>query len=196
MCPLSTMSMASSRCWSFHLACLVGLGILLVLVDLCIFTMGRWHCRCVSAWASCDYGISYIVGVIGVTCCGSQFSCYAQVVFEMPLWHFHGTFKCVAILFVIGAPLACCDDHCRVQPCIGAPILVLFLLVLISKRSGVSIEVLLEVQICASYMKTKKSKNVLYLDNVQVHRFLTLRLKCIPRYDVREEKEIYDWCYY
>jgi len=188
--------MASSRCWSLHLACLVALGLLLVLVDLCIFTMGRWHCCCASAWASCDYGVFYIVGVIGVTCCGSQFCCYAQVVLEMSLQHFHGTFKCVAILFIIGAPLARCDDCCRVRLCIGALILVLFLLVLISKHSGVSIEVLLKVQICASYMKTKKSKNVLYLYSVQVHSFLTLHLKCISKCDVKEEKEIYDWCYY
>jgi hypothetical protein len=165
------------RCWSIHLVRLVALGILLILVDLCIFTMGRWHWCCVGAWVSCDCGVSCIVGVIGVTCCGGRFSCSTQVVLEMPLRHFHGTFKCVAVQFVNGAPLARCDDHCWVQLCIGALILTLFLLVLISKHSRVSIQVLLEVQICVSYMKTKKSKNVLNLDSVQVNRFLALHLK-------------------
>jgi hypothetical protein len=79
--------------------------------------------------------------------------------------------------FVSGAPLARCDDHCRAQSCIGALILALFLLVLISKHLGVSVQVLLEVQICVSYMKTKKLKNVLDMDSVQVHRFLALHLK-------------------
>jgi hypothetical protein len=115
--------------------------------------------------------------VIGVTSCGGQLSCYGQVALAMPLHHFHGTFKCVAVQFVSGAPLTHCDDHYRAQLCIGALILVLFLLVLISKHSGVSVQVLLKVGICASYMKTKKSKNVLDLDCVQVHRFLTLHLK-------------------
>jgi hypothetical protein len=109
------------------------------LVNLCIFTMGRWHCCCVGAWTSCDCGVSCIVGVIGVTCCECQFPRYAQVVLEMPFRHFHGTLKCVAMLFVIGAPLACCDDRCRVELCIDALTLALFLLVLISKHLRVSI---------------------------------------------------------
>jgi hypothetical protein len=95
----------------------------------------------------------------------------------MPFRHFYGTFKCVAMQFVSGAPLTRCDDRCRAQSCIGALILALFFLVLIFKHLGVSVQVLLEVQICVSCMKTKKSKNVLDLDNVQVQRFLTFHLK-------------------
>jgi len=127
------------KCWSIHLAHLFALSILLILVDLCIFTMGRWHCCCVGARVSCDCGVSCIVGVIGATCCGGRFSCFAQVVLEMSLRHFHGTFKCVTVQFVNGAPLTRCDDHCWVQSCIGALILALLFLVLISKHSGVSI---------------------------------------------------------
>ncbi len=47
MCPLSTTSMAFSRCLFVHLARLVALGILLLMVDLFIFTMGGWHYCCV-----------------------------------------------------------------------------------------------------------------------------------------------------
>jgi hypothetical protein len=97
MCPFSIASMASSRCWYAHLANLVAWGTLLVLVDPCIFTMGGWYCYYVGAWASCDYGVSYIVGVTWVTCCGGQFSCFAQVVLEMPFHHFHDTFKFVVM---------------------------------------------------------------------------------------------------
>jgi hypothetical protein len=68
---------------------------------------------------------------------------------------------------ITSAPLARYDDHYMAQLCIDALILTLFLLVLISKHSGVSVQVLLEVGICASYTKTKKSKNVLDLDYVQ-----------------------------
>jgi hypothetical protein len=82
------------------------------------------------------------------------------MILEMPLRHFYETFKCVAMEFVSGAPLAHCDDRCKAQSCIGALILALFLLVLISKHLGVSAQVLLEIQICVSCMKTKKSKNV------------------------------------
>jgi hypothetical protein len=156
MCPLSIVSMASSRCWYLHLACLVALGILFVLIKLCISTMGGWHCCYIGAWVGCDCGVSCIVGVIKVTSCGGWFSCFAQVILEMPFQHFYGTFKCVAMQFVSGAPLVHCDDCCRAQSCIGALIVALFLLVLISKHLGVSIHVLLEVQICVSCMKTKK----------------------------------------
>jgi hypothetical protein len=92
MCPLSTASMASSRCWFVHLAYLVALGILLVLANLCIFTMGGWHSYYVGAWANCDYGV-----IVGVTSCGGWFSSCAQVVPEMPFRRFRGTFKCVAM---------------------------------------------------------------------------------------------------
>jgi hypothetical protein len=39
--------MAFSRCLFVHLARLVALGILLLMVDLFIFTMGGWHYCCV-----------------------------------------------------------------------------------------------------------------------------------------------------
>jgi hypothetical protein len=97
MCPFSTTSMASSRCWYVHLANLVALNTLLVLANLCISTMGRWYCYCVCAWTNCDYGISYIVGVIWMIGCGHRFSCFAQLVLEMPFHHFHDTFKCVEV---------------------------------------------------------------------------------------------------
>jgi hypothetical protein len=42
---------------------------------------------------------------------------------------------------------------------------------------GVSIQVLLDIRIYVSCMKTKKSKNVLDLNSVQVHRFLAVHLK-------------------
>jgi hypothetical protein len=140
VCPLSIVSMASFRCWCTHLAHLVALSTLLVMANLCIFNMGRWHCCCVGAWANCDYGISCIVGVIKMTSCGGWLSCYAQVVLEMPLHCFHGTFKCVAMQFVNGAPLAHCDNRCKAQPCIGALILALFFMVLTSKHLGRSFE--------------------------------------------------------
>jgi hypothetical protein len=137
MCPLFTMSMTSFRCWSTHLARLIALSILLVMANLYISNMGGCHCCCVGAWAGCDCGISCIVGVTRVTSCGGQFSCSTQVVLEMPLHCFHGTFKCVAMQFISGAPLACCDDHCKAQPCIGAFILTLFFMLLTSKHLGV-----------------------------------------------------------
>jgi hypothetical protein len=56
VCLVSIASMASSRCWYVHLACLVALYILLVLVDPCIFIMGGWHCYYVGVWVGCDYG--------------------------------------------------------------------------------------------------------------------------------------------
>jgi hypothetical protein len=83
----------------------------------------------------------------------------------MPFHHFHDTFKCVVLQFVSGAPLTHCDGHCRAQPCINALILTLFLLVLISKHLWASIQVLLKIQIYVFYMKTKKSKNVLNIDD-------------------------------
>jgi hypothetical protein len=86
--------MAFSKCWCVHLANLVALSTLLVLAKLCIFTVGRWYCYCVGVWINYNYGVSYIVGVIG---CGCRFSCFAQVVFEMPFHHFHDTFKCVGV---------------------------------------------------------------------------------------------------
>jgi hypothetical protein len=95
----------------------------------------------------------------------------------MALCHFHGTLKCVVLQFVCGAPLACSDDHCRAQVYIGAVILALFILVFISKHLRVFVKVLLEVQNYASYMKTKKTKNLLDLDCVQMHTFLALHLK-------------------
>lgn len=67
---------------------------MLVLANLCISTMGGWHCYYVGVRAACDCGVSCIVGV---TSCGGQLSCYAQVVLKMALHHFHGTFKCVAM---------------------------------------------------------------------------------------------------
>jgi hypothetical protein len=94
----------------------------------------------------------------------------------MQLCRFHGTFKCVTMQFVSGAPLARFDDCCRAQLCIGALILTLFLMVLTCKHLGVFGQILLEVQICASCMKIRKSKNVLDLDNVRVHRILALHL--------------------
>ncbi len=91
VCPLSTMSIAFSRCWPIHLACLIALGIRLILIDLCICIMGIWHYCCVGVWTSCDCGVYYIVGMIGMIDCGGQFSCSTQVVLEMPflslLWH-------------------------------------------------------------------------------------------------------------
>jgi hypothetical protein len=120
VCPFSIASMASSWCWYVHLAYLVALSTLLVLVDLCIFTMGGWYCYCLGVWVSCDYGVSYIIGVIWVIGCGGQFSCFAQVVFEMPVRHFHDTLKCVVVQFVNGVTLSHCDDRCRAQQCINA----------------------------------------------------------------------------
>jgi hypothetical protein len=71
------------------LAILVALGILLVL--------GGWYCYYVGVWASCDYGVFYIIGVIWVIGCACQFSCSVQVVLEMPFHHSHDTFKCVEV---------------------------------------------------------------------------------------------------
>ncbi len=104
-----------SRCWYVHLGNLIALSISLVLANLCISTMGRWYCYYVGPWVSCDYGISYIVGVTWVIGCGGEFSCSAIVVLEMPFHHFHDTFKCVGVQFVSGAPLAHCDDHYKAQ---------------------------------------------------------------------------------
>jgi hypothetical protein len=66
--------------------------------------------------------------------CGGRLFCFAQVVLEMPCRCFCGTFKCVVVQFVSDAPLAHCDDHCKAQFCIGALILALFFMVLISKH--------------------------------------------------------------
>ncbi len=97
VCLISITSMASSKCWYIHLACLVALGILLILVDLCIFITGGCHCCYVGVWVGFDYGVFRIVGVIVVTSCGGQFSCSTQVILETPLHCFHGTFKCVVL---------------------------------------------------------------------------------------------------
>jgi hypothetical protein len=110
-------------------------------------------------------------GVTGVIGCEGWFSCSTQVVLEMPFCYFCDTFECVAMQFVNGAPLTHCNDRYRAQLCIGAFILALFFMVLISRHLQVSIQVLLEVRIYAFYMKTKKLKNVLNLDSVQVHKF-------------------------
>jgi hypothetical protein len=83
----------------------------------------------------------------------------------MVFHRFHGTLKCVAMQFVSGAPLACCDDHCRAQLCIGAPILTLFLLVLISKHLGM----------CSMNLYFLYGNQ--NLDNVQVHRFIAFHFK-------------------
>jgi hypothetical protein len=101
--------------------------------------MGRWHCCCVGVWSGCDCGVFCIVGMTGVIGCWGQFSCFAQVVLEMPLCHFCGTFKCVAVQFSSGAFVAHCIDCCKAQLCIVALILTLFLLFLISKHLGMSI---------------------------------------------------------
>ncbi len=85
MCPFSTSSMASSRCWFVHLAYLVALDTLLVLVDLCISIMGGWHCCYVGVWTHCDCWVSCIVGVIGMIGYGGRLSYYAQMV---PKCHF------------------------------------------------------------------------------------------------------------
>jgi hypothetical protein len=138
-----------------HLDRLIALSTLLKKFDLYISTMGGWHWCCVGVWTSCDLKVFCIVGVTKVISCGGRFSCSTQVVLEMPFRRFHGTFKCVVVQFVGGAPLACRDDHCRVKLCIGALILTIFLLVLISKHLGMSNKVLLEVWICISCMKTK-----------------------------------------
>jgi hypothetical protein len=139
MCPFSTMPMAFSRCWPIHLACLIALSILLVIIDLCIFTMGQWCYYCVGVWTGYDYGVFCIVGMTGVICCGGQFSCSAQVVPKMPLRCFCGTFKCVVVQFVNGAPLVRYADCYKAQLCIGILILALFFFVLISKHLGVSV---------------------------------------------------------
>jgi hypothetical protein len=62
MCPFSIVTMASSRSWSIHLACLIAIHTLFILVDLCIYTMGGWHCCYVGAWTGCDCGVFCIVG--------------------------------------------------------------------------------------------------------------------------------------
>jgi hypothetical protein len=105
LCPFSTMSMASSRCWSTHLVCLVALNTLLVLVNICIFNMGKWHCCCVGVWIGYDCGISCIVGVTKVISSGGQLTCFTQVIPKMPFCRLHDTFKCVVMQFVSGAPL-------------------------------------------------------------------------------------------
>ncbi len=188
-----------------HLDRLIALSTLLILADLYISTMGGWHWCCIGVWISCNLDFFCIVGVIKVIGCGGQFSCYAQLVFEMLFHRFHGTFKCVAMQFVSGAPLAFCDDHCRAQLCIGAPILTLFFVVLIFKHSGMS-----SMNLCFLY----ENQN---LDNVQVHRFIAFHFKqqvhkiqqswpnqmwcqlwmckqskCISRCDMSEEKDIYN----
>ncbi len=131
---LATTSMAFFRYWYAHLACLVALNILLFLANLYIFTMGGWHYYCVSSWIGNDCGVSCIVGLIGMIGCGCQFFCFTQMVFEMSLHHFRGTFKWVIMQFVSATPFACYDDYYRAQLYISAFILALFVLVLISKH--------------------------------------------------------------
>jgi hypothetical protein len=80
-----------------HLDHLIALCILLIWANLYISTMGGWHWCCVGVWTDCDLEVFCIVGVTRVIGCGGWFSCFTQVVLEMPLCCFHGTFKCVAM---------------------------------------------------------------------------------------------------
>jgi hypothetical protein len=106
-----------------------------------------------------------------VTSCECWLFWFSLLVFKIPFYHFHGTFKCVGVQCVSVVPLACCNDHCKAASCIGTLTSSLFFLVPISKDLGVFVKVLQEVQIYVSFMKTKISKNVLDSDSFQLHRF-------------------------
>ncbi len=80
--------------------------------------------------------------VVGVTSCGCWLSWYSQLVHEIPLCHFHRTFRCVGVQYVNGAPLVCCNDRCKAASCISTFISSLFFLVPMSKDLGVFVKVL------------------------------------------------------
>jgi len=92
------------------LACLDALSVMLVLLKLCINVVGGWHCYYVNVGATCECWFSYVVGV---TSCRCQFYWFSQLVQEIPLHSFFGTFTCIEVQFVSGTPIILCDDCCK-----------------------------------------------------------------------------------
>jgi hypothetical protein len=139
------------------------------MVELCTIVVTRWHCYYVVVVVDYKCWFTYVVRVVGWGCWLFSFS---QLVLETPLHCFLGTLRCVGGQSTDSAPLIC---GCRAFSRIGRFILALFIMGPISKHSRMSIQVLQEVQVGVSYMKTKISKNMLNnLNSVEVHKFPNL----------------------
>jgi hypothetical protein len=146
--PLHDASMASSNCQFVHLSHLDALGCLLGMVELCTIIVTRWHYYYVVVVVDYKCQFTYVVNVVGWGCWLSSFS---KFVLETPLHRFLSTLRCVGGQSSNSAPLVC---GYRVFSHIGRFILALFIMGPIFKHLGMSTQVLQEVQVGGSYMKT------------------------------------------
>jgi hypothetical protein len=146
--PLYDASMASSNCQFVHLSHLDALGCLLVMVELCTIIVTRWHCCYVVVVVDYKCWFTYVIKVVGWGCWLSSSS---QLVLETPLHWFLSTLRCVWGQSSNSAPLVC---GYKTFSHIGRFILALLIMGPISKHSGMSTQVLQEVQVGVSYMKT------------------------------------------